>query len=1143
MGSFLADGEQRRKALDPHHSFIVQAPAGAGKTELLTQRYLVLLAGVAAPEEVLAITFTRKAATEMRNRIVQALQRAGDPTPPEQPHEALTWRLARAVREQDQALGWELEQTPSRLKIQTIDSLCAQLTRQMPVLSSFGAAPGIRENATELYREAARNTLAELDNSRWTEPLSILLRHLDGDIKQFEELLLDMLGRRDQWLRHVLRPDDHGQWREVLEAGLERIVTRALVQLNGFFDASRAQELVALLQYAAANLEREGESFLDPCRGWEQLPEPGPEGLPFWRGVCRFLLTDKNQWRKSVTKTLGFPAPSGVAAPHKAAAAEYKQRWQDLVQELADEEGLLETLELVRGLPEGGYSEAQWDVLQSLLAVLKLATAQLMLVFQGAGEVDFIEIGMQARHALGGPQEPTDLALSLDYRIQHILMDEFQDTSVTQFELLQRLVAGWQPGDGRTFFGVGDPMQSIYRFREAEVGLFLQAAQEGIGDVPLEPLVLSVNFRSQAGVVDWVNAVFPQVLPPQAEAMTGAVPYSPSQSIRPQSPAQAVHIHPQLEADTAAEAEAVVACIHSSLETAPEHERIAVLARAAKHLVPIVQRLRREQIPFQAVDIDPVAEKPVVSDLLALTRALARPADRLAWLAVLRAPWCGLDRGDLAAIAKHGGEVIWEAIAAAVTQKGLSAGGQKRLQRVYEGLKPVLEYREQIAFYRRLEMAWHAMGGPACLTDQDDQEAALVFFELVRHLSAGGATPSPEEVQQGVDTLRARPEPEGAARVQLMTIHKAKGLEFETVLVPGLGRGHPAPERRLLMWQEVPREQGGEDLLLAPVPPTGGQREATYRYIQQLEQTKSALEEGRVLYVAATRARERLHLFGHAKRYANGALGAPPGSLLALLWPQVADTFEACPEPENDHEPDQAGQDNGYWLRRLPEDWCLPEIPAAVGARAQELESREQPERPEFDWAGRTVRRIGTVVHRWLMRWAQQPPQNRDGDFLAPYRESFRRDLLSEGVGGEELAAAVSRVEEALGRVLSDERGLWLLAAHPEARCEYPLTGILEGKLSSVVLDRTFVDDHGQRWIVDYKVGRHSGTDREAFLDREQERYRSQLEHYARLMALWEERPIRLGLYFPLIQGWREWAWSEPAQEAGDTRQAPSPAR
>ena len=145
-----------------------------------------------------------------------------------------------------------------------------------------------------------------------------------------------------------------------------------------------------------------------------------------------------------------------------------------------------------------------------MLALLPRAAAELKLVFAARGEADFTEIAQGAVRALGSVDDPSELLLSLDAKIFHILVDEFQDTSISQWELLERLTAGWQPGDGRTLFVVGDPMQSIYRFREAEVGLFLRARREGLPNVKLEPLALKTNFRSQAGIVDWVNASFPR---------------------------------------------------------------------------------------------------------------------------------------------------------------------------------------------------------------------------------------------------------------------------------------------------------------------------------------------------------------------------------------------------------------------------------------------------------------------------------------------------------------------------------------------------------------------------------------------------------------------------------------------------------
>src|SRR5690606_390298 len=140
------------------------------------------------------------------------------------------------------------------------------------------------------------------------------------------------------------------------------------------------------------------------------------------------------------------------------------------------------------------------------------------------------ETSLAALRALGGEGEPTDLALRLDYRIRHILVDEFQDTSSMQFHLIEKLVAGWEPGDGRTLFIVGDGMQSCYGFRNANVGLFLRARDQGIGPVRLQALKLRVNFRSDSSVVNWVNAVFSAAFPPVDDIARGGVCYSASES-------------------------------------------------------------------------------------------------------------------------------------------------------------------------------------------------------------------------------------------------------------------------------------------------------------------------------------------------------------------------------------------------------------------------------------------------------------------------------------------------------------------------------------------------------------------------------------------------------------------------------------
>jgi ATP-dependent exoDNAse (exonuclease V) beta subunit len=1115
----IADFGARKEALDPERSFIVQAPAGSGKTELLIQRYLVLLSRVAQPEEIAAITFTVKAAAEMRKRVLEALAAARSEERPPEPHRALTWEHARAVLERDRAQGWRLEENAARLRIQTIDALCASLTRQMPVLAAFGAQPEPLENASELYREAARATLALLEEKGGAANIAArLLVHLDNDLRAAEDLIAGMLARRDHWLRNL----SGAREREALEAALASECRAQIAKARALFPAKPPVRL------------------------------PADEDVEGWKQLAADLLTQKGGWRKKDTDA----------------------------QALSGHEPLREALAALPGLPSPRYSDAQWEALEAITRVLPLAAAELKLVFAAHGRADFVEIAHGASAALGRADAPTDLLLSLDYRIHHILVDEFQDTSFTQFELLEKLAAGWQQGDGRTLFLVGDPMQSIYRFREAEVGLFLRARHGGIGTVHLEPLTLSVNFRSQADIVDWVNRAFGEIMPRAEDIGAGAVPYT---RCEPENPAEADAV--RVWAFWNGDAEGEAAQVAALAAGAQGEGTVAILVRNRSHLERIVPKLKEEGLRFRAIEIEQLGHRQAVQDLLALTRALAHPADRLAWLAVLRAPWCGLTLADLHALAgtdprpipspfKGEGQgegksppiqqdlfseigsgrgspanpynkidirTLWELVHDEACLARLSADGRERLARVREALGYALANRLRGSLRERVEGAWLALGGPACVEDDTDLEDADIYLDYLEESEEAGEIADIAAFEKGLQDLYALPDLHtDASSPQILTLHKAKGLEFDTVIVPGLGSGTGRDERKLFVWMERPasslplprgegRGEGGSQLLLAPINPTGGDKDPTYEYIRDLDREKSGHEDGRLLYVAATRAKKHLHLLGDARLDASADEPEPKpgaGSLLAKLWPAVeADFVEAArSSPLLSEEGSARGAGGGAEvnqdLRRLPSDWTLPESPPAAAWSPPVDEARVQDE-VEFSWVGETARHVGAVVHRWLQRIAEDELRGWNKGRLAAMRDAFRRELASRGVEDKELAAATARVTAALARSLEDPRGHWLLGPQRDARSEYHLTALIDGARRSLVIDRTFVDAEGKRWIADYKSSSHEGIDVQGFLDREQERYQAQLKRYARALAEGEE--TMLGLYFPLLGGWRQW--------------------
>ncbi|MBM3815060.1 MAG: DNA helicase UvrD, partial [Acidimicrobiia bacterium] len=766
-----ADQVQRRLALEPGRSFIVQAPAGSGKTELLIQRYLVLLEGVAQPESILAITFTRKAAAEMRSRILQAMRRAGSEAEPETANEALTWRLARAALEQDRRHGWQLERNPSRLRIQTIDALCVSITGRMPWLARFGAMPEIVEQAKALYEEAARATLYLLEGEdQYAASVERLVAHLDNKAGVAQYLLAGLLDRRDQWLRHLAAGDDPAAWRREMERLLERAGRICVEKLRDLFPEELVEETLTLARYAAGNLQEDAG-----------VPESGlPEDVEGWRAVAQLLITqDGKGWRKQVTKRQGFPTTNRGMI----------QRFYSVRDELDKVEGLFEAFRELRYAPPPHYEDQQWELMEDLLEVLPAAAAQLKVVFQRRGAVDFTELTHAALRALGEEGEPTDLAFSLGHRVEHILVDEMQDTSHSQVRLLTMLTAAWEPGDGRTLFLVGDPMQSIYRFREAEVGLFVRMCAEGLPALPLERLQLSANFRSDAELVDWVNQSFAGIFPAAADFSSGAVPYNASVAFRPAAGAEAVTIHTQASDDADAEARLVAELVEKSAGGTT-----AILVRARGHLPPIVEELKRRGIAYRAVEIDPLTTRPVIRDLLALTRAILHPGDRTAWLAILRAPWCGLTLEQLHRLAADDAKAImWDRITPSTPA----------LARFHKAMAGALSRVRRQRLRSSVERAWIELGGPACLGGEIEYQEAKRYFEKLESMEQGGEVDDFARLEAALEELHAAPDAGAPETLEIMTIHKAKGLEFDTVIVPGLARETQSGEGGLLHWATI----------------------------------------------------------------------------------------------------------------------------------------------------------------------------------------------------------------------------------------------------------------------------------------------------------------------------------------------------
>lgn len=1031
------DQDVRITALDPTRSFIIQAPAGSGKTELLTQRLLVLLAQAECPEEIIAITFTRKAAAEMRQRVLDALKR-------------------------DPEKHAQLLLNPHRLKIQTIDSFCADLTRRMPLSSGFGGTPQILEDPFILYREAASRLLSRLEeDGPYSQSIATLLLHLDNRVSLLEDLLIDMLRKRDQWLPHIIP----GASRDMLEEGLQHVIHDTLTQCHLATPKPLYAEIESLL---------------------------GGD----WLIIANRLLTEKGEWRKTVTKREGFPAEDKAA----------KARMLSLLKALSNHETLRLLLVALKACPPPHYTDAQWHIIEALLHLLPLLTAELNVVFGEQNASDFTEITLAAIRALGELDAPSELALILDYQIRHLLIDEFQDTSTTHARLLTHLTQGWEHGDGRTLFIVGDPMQSIYRFREANVSLFLKAQTDGIGNLALIPLRLTTNFRSTPTLIDWVNQHFTHIFPKVSDLASGAVSYNPSCAMDAPRQNTGVYVH----ACTNNQTQQIIDIIQQERGTSPHHT-IALLVRSRTHLLDILPALKNANLPFSAVEIEALRHQPITRDLLALTRALMHLSDRASWLAILRAPWCGLTLQDLHTLAAQNHHTpLWETLIQFQIVPHLSIDANIRLQKIIPILAHSLQQRQRLSLKTWISHTWKALHGPECLNNEHEYAMANTFFAVLDTLDTAGDLPDIAQLEKKIAEKFATPEHTEHTTLHVMTIHKAKGLEFDTVIIPHLERKSPGESEQLLRWQENP-------FLLASIKARETTEDPIYQYLHRTETLKIQHETTRLLYVAATRAKKNLHLLADVselsskKPHKNSFL-----ALLASLFTPITSSpsldLPIAPAPIQ------------HFLTRLPTDFIASTILSppfdSPTANLPPFIATQFHGGLRKSLAAASASAVGTVTHKILQHIAQTDCTQWSQDRVTAERPRWESWLIQAGLEHIHLANSLTQITHMISQTLNDPRGQWILQKREEENCELALTTVIDDQIVHLVIDRTFIDEHGRRWIIDYK------TSADIDLDQAQALHAPQLHRYAQALTQIDTRPIHLGLYFPAFGGWREWAYT-----------------
>ncbi|MDD5153273.1 MAG: UvrD-helicase domain-containing protein, partial [Desulfovibrionales bacterium] len=1019
-----------------------------------------------------------------------------------------------------------LLKSPDGLRIMTFHSFCLLLIRQSPWEAQvpFDAVVARDEDQGDLLTEAVRNTQQQIFALPPDDPLRQALKqrllHMNTNWPALEAELRQLIARRDllaELITEVKAVPDKDRLARALAGRLSAFISYRLAELRSSFPAT---ELGANWSFLQAHLHENNPSSPPPA----SIPGSAWDDLPNWLVIANLCLTKDGKPRKQFRITDGFCKNFGGT------------HWAECIKSLP--ERVASQLRSLRELPLPDTPLTDPEALFDLILMVGKTMQAYNALCRRRGVMDYVELELAALRALGGEDTPADLQLLLDRKIQHILVDEFQDTSRNQWHLLQHLCAGWQPGDGRTVFIVGDPKQSIYGFRKAEVSIFMEA-REGIpipgqGYLKLTPVNLTTNFRSCAGLIDFTNEVFGQTVMARPDEEADEVPY---QAFLP-APGKEGRGRIVLATFTKNDGSPNEARFREAGWLAGEVKRISancdgktigILLPARTYLAAYLKALTGEGLQVQVQEGILLKERPEVVDMYSLALALVRPHDDLAWTSLLRSAWCWVGLDILYEVSRQNG-ISWSQ---KIERFKHSAVAPEALKNLWES---IAFYSPQIGRRPLTEVVgtiWESVNGPVTVCARFGPagvENCRRFLKILTDAESGIPEETLSRLNLLLETAYAPPDPLSVrSPVQIMTVHRAKGLEFDAVFLPYLdwnplgGSGKDSPPYLL---ERLPGSAGEHLIALSP-DRRFKKEDKTYNLLKDIRKRRQLAESKRLFYVAATRAKKELYLSGLVTER-DGESSATKNSFLSYLLahtglkakveylpdPVLSATGVAAPAISIKSE---VPEPISFIPERLPYQVISPSSLKGEMPLRESGSNTHPREISDYHLAR------GTVIHRLFEHLATK------GTGL-PSERAVAAAMLAEGVDKHTSQGSAKGILAEVEACLKEEFCAYILRPdHPFAASEWMIEdqpvvdapGRETGTVRSGIIDRV-VFDGDYWWLVDYKTTPlSSGIGLEEFLKEQGMLYRGQLLSYREMLA--QQRQIdpveiRLILYFTAIQ-------------------------